>query len=145
MRIGLRFLPQISYSKRFLRPLSSSSSLLCVLLLMCVFTQLVGKRSSKTETGEVQIWVKDCKNLPAIRGAIIDPFVKWYVFWICCTWLNTGVKHNLVLNMFIVPMCHLVIYKLNHWICSDSLTVEIQIFLYCCTPVDGNFLSSFTH
>ncbi|XP_031664066.1 synaptotagmin-like protein 2 isoform X10 [Oncorhynchus kisutch] len=48
MRIGLRFLPQISYSKR----------------------------SSKTETGEVQIWVKDCKNLPAIRGAIIDPFVK---------------------------------------------------------------------
>uniref|UniRef100_A0A4W5JLM0 Synaptotagmin-like protein 2 n=1 Tax=Hucho hucho TaxID=62062 RepID=A0A4W5JLM0_9TELE len=48
MRIGLRFLTQISYSKR----------------------------SSKTETGEVQIWVKDCKNLPAIRGAIIDPFVK---------------------------------------------------------------------
>ncbi|XP_064838282.1 synaptotagmin-like protein 2 isoform X10 [Oncorhynchus masou masou] len=48
MRIGLRFLSQISYSKR----------------------------SSKTETGEVQIWVKDCKNLPAIRGAIIDPFVK---------------------------------------------------------------------
>ncbi|XP_071023281.1 synaptotagmin-like protein 2 isoform X6 [Oncorhynchus clarkii lewisi] len=48
MRIGLRFLPQISYSKRL----------------------------SKTETGEVQIWVKDCKNLPAIRGAIIDPFVK---------------------------------------------------------------------
>ncbi|CAB1316717.1 unnamed protein product [Coregonus sp. 'balchen'] len=48
MRIGLRFLPQISYSKR----------------------------SSKTETGEVQIWVKDCKNLPAVRGAIMDPFVK---------------------------------------------------------------------
>ncbi|XP_055797881.1 uncharacterized protein sytl2a isoform X2 [Salvelinus fontinalis] len=48
MRIGLRFLPQISYSKR----------------------------SSKTEKGEVQIWVKDCKNLPAIKGAIIDPFVK---------------------------------------------------------------------
>ncbi|GLD47277.1 synaptotagmin-like protein 2 isoform X1 [Lates japonicus] len=28
------------------------------------------------ETGEVQIWVKDCKNLPSVRGVIIDPFVK---------------------------------------------------------------------
>ncbi|TMS14230.1 Synaptotagmin-like protein 2 [Larimichthys crocea] len=28
------------------------------------------------ETGEVQIWVKDCKNLPPVRGVIIDPFVK---------------------------------------------------------------------
>lgn len=34
------------------------------------------KRPSRTETGEVQIWVKDCKNLPPIRGVIIDPFVK---------------------------------------------------------------------
>lgn len=30
------------------------------------------------ETGEVQIWVKDCKNLPPARGVTIDPFVKWY-------------------------------------------------------------------
>lgn len=29
-------------------------------------------------TGEVQIWVKDCKNLPSVRGVTIDPFVKWY-------------------------------------------------------------------
>lgn len=29
--------------------------------------------------GDVQIWVKDCKDLPMIRGAAIDPFVKWYV------------------------------------------------------------------
>ncbi|KAF7655950.1 hypothetical protein LDENG_00047810, partial [Lucifuga dentata] len=34
------------------------------------------KRTSKMETGEVQIWVKDCKNLPPVRGLIIDPFVK---------------------------------------------------------------------
>ncbi|XP_071378411.1 synaptotagmin-like protein 2 isoform X7 [Centroberyx affinis] len=48
MRVALRFLPQISHSKR----------------------------TSKMETGEVQIWVKDCKNLPPVRGVIIDPFVK---------------------------------------------------------------------
>ncbi|XP_010869070.2 synaptotagmin-like protein 2 isoform X2 [Esox lucius] len=48
MKIALRFLPQVSH----------------------------GKRSTKTETGEVQIWVKDCKNLPAVRDMVIDPFVK---------------------------------------------------------------------
>ncbi|XP_070772893.1 synaptotagmin-like protein 2 isoform X2 [Enoplosus armatus] len=32
--------------------------------------------SKRTETGEVQIWVKDCKNLPPVRGVVIDPFVK---------------------------------------------------------------------
>ncbi|XP_056140703.1 synaptotagmin-like protein 2 isoform X2 [Lampris incognitus] len=48
MRVALRFLPQISQSKK----------------------------TSKMETGEVQIWVKDCKNLPPVRGVIIDPFVK---------------------------------------------------------------------
>ncbi|KAJ0004188.1 hypothetical protein NQD34_010402, partial [Periophthalmus magnuspinnatus] len=46
MRVALRFLPQAS------------------------------PRPSRNETGEVQIWVKDCKNLPPIRGVIIDPFVK---------------------------------------------------------------------
>uniref|UniRef100_A0AAV2JBW5 Synaptotagmin-like protein 2 n=2 Tax=Knipowitschia caucasica TaxID=637954 RepID=A0AAV2JBW5_KNICA len=48
MRVAVRFLPQTSPSKR----------------------------TSRNETGEVQIWVKDCKNLPPIRGVIIDPFVK---------------------------------------------------------------------
>ncbi|XP_035864643.1 synaptotagmin-like protein 2 isoform X4 [Sander lucioperca] len=48
MRVALRFLPQTSHSKR----------------------------TSRIETGEVQIWVKDCKNLPPVRGVIIDPFVK---------------------------------------------------------------------
>ncbi|XP_040907139.1 synaptotagmin-like protein 2 isoform X6 [Toxotes jaculatrix] len=48
MRVALRFLPQTSHSNR----------------------------TSRTETGEVQIWVKDCKNLPSVRGVIIDPFVK---------------------------------------------------------------------
>ncbi|XP_038565340.1 synaptotagmin-like protein 2 isoform X3 [Micropterus salmoides] len=48
MRVALRFLPQTSDSKR----------------------------TSRTETGEVQIWVKDCKNLPPVRGVTIDPFVK---------------------------------------------------------------------
>ncbi|XP_070700019.1 synaptotagmin-like protein 2 isoform X2 [Pempheris klunzingeri] len=48
MRVALRFLPQTSHSKR----------------------------TSRMETGEVQIWVKDCKNLPPVRGVTIDPFVK---------------------------------------------------------------------
>ncbi|XP_034034736.1 uncharacterized protein sytl2a isoform X2 [Thalassophryne amazonica] len=48
MRVALRFLPQMSHSKKM----------------------------SNIETGEVQIWVKDCKNLRPVRDAIIDPFVK---------------------------------------------------------------------
>ncbi|XP_031694858.1 synaptotagmin-like protein 2 isoform X3 [Anarrhichthys ocellatus] len=48
MRVALRFLLQTSRSKR----------------------------TSRMETGEVQIWVKDCKNLPPVRGVVIDPFVK---------------------------------------------------------------------
>ncbi|TKS83847.1 Synaptotagmin-like protein 2 [Collichthys lucidus] len=48
MKVALRFLPQTSHSKR----------------------------SPRMETGKVQIWVKDCKNLPPVRGVIIDPFVK---------------------------------------------------------------------
>uniref|UniRef100_A0A3Q1GBG2 Synaptotagmin-like protein 1 n=1 Tax=Acanthochromis polyacanthus TaxID=80966 RepID=A0A3Q1GBG2_9TELE len=38
-----------------------------------------GKTTSRMKTGEVQIWVKDCKNLPPVRGDIIDPFVKCIV------------------------------------------------------------------
>ena len=30
----------------------------------------------------MQIWVKDCKDLPPARGVIIDPFVKWCGFYI---------------------------------------------------------------
>ncbi|XP_037323407.2 synaptotagmin-like protein 2 [Pungitius pungitius] len=48
MRVALRYLPQMSHSKR----------------------------TSRMETGEVQIWVKDCKNLPPVRGIVTDPFVK---------------------------------------------------------------------
>ncbi|XP_024921697.1 synaptotagmin-like protein 2 isoform X5 [Cynoglossus semilaevis] len=48
MRVALRFLPQTSHSKSITR----------------------------TETGEVQIWVKDCKDLPAARGVVINAFVK---------------------------------------------------------------------
>ncbi|XP_008278263.1 synaptotagmin-like protein 2 isoform X3 [Stegastes partitus] len=48
MRVALRFLPQTSHRKT----------------------------ESRMETGEVQIWVKDCKNLPSVRGVTIDPFVK---------------------------------------------------------------------
>ncbi|CAI5644530.1 unnamed protein product [Oreochromis niloticus] len=48
MRVALRFLPQTSLSRR----------------------------TSTMESAEVQIWVKDCKNLLPVRGLIIDPFVK---------------------------------------------------------------------
>uniref|UniRef100_A0A3B4VJ18 Synaptotagmin-like 2a n=1 Tax=Seriola dumerili TaxID=41447 RepID=A0A3B4VJ18_SERDU len=36
----------------------------------------INEYTLKTRTGEVQIWVKDCKNLPSVRGEIINPFVK---------------------------------------------------------------------
>ncbi|XP_061753998.1 synaptotagmin-like protein 2 isoform X2 [Nerophis ophidion] len=48
MRVSLRFLLQVSHSKK----------------------------TSLIETGEVQIWVKDCKNLSSKRGLTMDPFVK---------------------------------------------------------------------
>ncbi|XP_067350147.1 synaptotagmin-like protein 2 isoform X12 [Channa argus] len=48
MRVALRFLPKMSHSNR----------------------------TSRIETGEMQIWVKDCKNLPSVTGGMIDPFVK---------------------------------------------------------------------
>ncbi|KAJ8280100.1 hypothetical protein GJAV_G00050530 [Gymnothorax javanicus] len=46
MRLALRYLPDMSY----------------------------GNKASNT--GEVHIWVKDCKDLPIIRGTSINPFVK---------------------------------------------------------------------
>ncbi|XP_048873489.1 synaptotagmin-like protein 2 isoform X1 [Brienomyrus brachyistius] len=36
----------------------------------------VSHNTQPAEMGDVQIWVKDCKDLPMIRGAAIDPFVK---------------------------------------------------------------------
>ncbi|XP_035242152.1 uncharacterized protein sytl2b isoform X2 [Anguilla anguilla] len=49
LRLALRFLPEMAY----------------------------GNKSSNT--GEVHIWVKDCKDLPIIRGISINPFVKCFV------------------------------------------------------------------
>lgn len=36
-----------------------------------------GVAKDSCSTGEIHIWVKECKNLPLIR-ATIDPYVKWY-------------------------------------------------------------------
>ncbi|XP_042343070.1 synaptotagmin-like protein 2 isoform X2 [Plectropomus leopardus] len=52
MRLALRFLPQIIHSEGTIKGLPN--------------------------TGEVHIWVKECKNLPLIRAAI-DPYVKCFV------------------------------------------------------------------
>uniref|UniRef100_A0A673J5B6 Synaptotagmin-like protein 2 n=1 Tax=Sinocyclocheilus rhinocerous TaxID=307959 RepID=A0A673J5B6_9TELE len=49
LRLAIRFLPQISHSKNI------------------------------PGSGEVHIWVKDCKNLPLIRSPTIDPYVKCFV------------------------------------------------------------------
>lgn len=46
IKVALRFLPQTSHSHK------------------------------NKGNGEVQIWVKECKNLPISRGVAIDPFVK---------------------------------------------------------------------
>ncbi|XP_074498432.1 uncharacterized protein sytl2b isoform X1 [Sebastes fasciatus] len=52
MRLALRFLPQIIRSAEFTK--------------------------DHPNTGEIHIWVKECKNLPLIRTAI-DPYVKCFV------------------------------------------------------------------
>ncbi|XP_063059771.1 synaptotagmin-like protein 2 isoform X4 [Engraulis encrasicolus] len=46
LKVAVRFLPKVTQSKR------------------------------ASKSGELQIWVKECRNLPVVRGAIIDPFVK---------------------------------------------------------------------
>ncbi|XP_069390694.1 uncharacterized protein [Paralichthys olivaceus] len=52
MRLAIRFLPQITHSE--------------------------GVTKDGPNTGEVHIWVKECKNLPLIR-ATIDPYVKCFM------------------------------------------------------------------
>ncbi|XP_054901496.1 synaptotagmin-like protein 2 isoform X2 [Poeciliopsis prolifica] len=52
MRLAIRYLPPITHSEGLAKDVSSS--------------------------GEIHIWVKECKNLPLIR-ATIDPYVKCYV------------------------------------------------------------------
>ncbi|XP_071353003.1 synaptotagmin-like protein 2 isoform X2 [Trachinotus anak] len=52
MRLAIRFLPQITHSE--------------------------GVAKDGPNTGEIHIWVKECKNLPLIR-ATIDPYVKCFV------------------------------------------------------------------
>ncbi|XP_047248358.1 synaptotagmin-like protein 2 isoform X2 [Girardinichthys multiradiatus] len=52
MRLAIRYLPQITHSK--------------------------GVTKDVSNTGEIHIWVKECRNLPLIR-AIIDPYVKCFV------------------------------------------------------------------
>uniref|UniRef100_A0A667XIJ9 Synaptotagmin-like 2b n=1 Tax=Myripristis murdjan TaxID=586833 RepID=A0A667XIJ9_9TELE len=52
MRVAIRFLPQITHSE--------------------------GVAKDGPNTGEIHIWVKECKNLPLIR-ATIDPYVKCFV------------------------------------------------------------------
>ncbi|XP_073343847.1 synaptotagmin-like protein 2 [Pagrus major] len=52
MRVAVRFMPQIIHS--------------------------AGLAKESPNTGEIHIWVKECKNLPLIR-ATIDPYVKCFV------------------------------------------------------------------
>ncbi|XP_028275203.1 synaptotagmin-like protein 2 isoform X2 [Parambassis ranga] len=52
MRLAIRFLPQITHSE--------------------------GVVKDSPNSGEIHIWVKDCKNLPLIR-ATLDPYVKCFV------------------------------------------------------------------
>ncbi|XP_077403727.1 synaptotagmin-like protein 2 isoform X2 [Vanacampus margaritifer] len=51
--------------------------------LMRVALRFLPQASHSMRTGEVQIWVKDCKNLPSVRGLTIDPFVKWWAIINC--------------------------------------------------------------
>lgn len=47
-----------------------------VVFLFCfVFVCVQGKKPSAT--GEVHIWVKECIDLPILRGTKLNSFVKW--------------------------------------------------------------------
>ncbi|KAM9728217.1 synaptotagmin-like protein 1 [Menidia menidia] len=43
---------------------------------MRVALRFLSQSPGSSLMGELQIWVKDCKNLPAARGDVINPFVK---------------------------------------------------------------------
>lgn len=75
MRVALRFLPHMSHSELMTLELWSSFHFVTLHSLTDSKIAATGIRTSM-ETGEVQIWVKDCKNLPSVRGLTIDPFVK---------------------------------------------------------------------
>uniref|UniRef100_A0A665TGK4 Synaptotagmin-like 2a n=1 Tax=Echeneis naucrates TaxID=173247 RepID=A0A665TGK4_ECHNA len=66
------------------------------------------------ETGEVQIWVKDCKNLPSFKGVIIDPFVR-------CTVLpdtsRKSCQKTRVVKRTVSPM-------FNHTMVYDGFRIE---------------------
>uniref|UniRef100_A0A4W4FA37 Synaptotagmin-like protein 2 n=1 Tax=Electrophorus electricus TaxID=8005 RepID=A0A4W4FA37_ELEEL len=47
MRLAVRYLPQVSHGERML-----------------------------PNSGEVHIWIKNCKNLPLVKGAPVDPYLK---------------------------------------------------------------------
>lgn len=40
---------------------------------------VIGKKLPTT--GEVHIWVKECLDLPLLRGSHLNSFVKWYQHW----------------------------------------------------------------
>uniref|UniRef100_A0A668TUQ1 C2 domain-containing protein n=1 Tax=Oreochromis aureus TaxID=47969 RepID=A0A668TUQ1_OREAU len=52
------------------------SFMFIIYITYCGLIAHTGRRTSTMESAEVQIWVKDCKNLLPVRGLIIDSFVK---------------------------------------------------------------------
>ncbi|XP_023677693.1 uncharacterized protein [Paramormyrops kingsleyae] len=63
MTLAVRFLPEIAHSRETHSTMSTHASDIQV-----------------SNSGEVHIWVKECKNLPIIRGSTVDPFVKCFIF-----------------------------------------------------------------
>lgn len=44
--------------------------------LKFVLQTVKSKKNKRTDAGELLIWVKDCKDLPQVRGVILNPFLK---------------------------------------------------------------------
>ncbi|XP_048836457.1 synaptotagmin-like protein 2 [Brienomyrus brachyistius] len=63
MTLAVRFLPEIAHSQETHSTMSAHTSNIQV-----------------SNSGEVHIWVKECKNLPIVRGSTVDPFVKCFIF-----------------------------------------------------------------
>ncbi|XP_030633955.1 synaptotagmin-like protein 2 [Chanos chanos] len=96
LRVAIRFMPQISQTR------------------------------TVSKMGEVHIWVKECKNLPLIRGTTIDPYVK------CCVLPDTSRKSRQktrVLKRTVNPVFnHTMVYDGFHTEDLKEACVELTVW-----------------
>lgn len=80
--------------------------------ILCHFV-FEGIAKDSHSTGEVHIWVKECKNLSLIR-ATIDPYVKWYAQNIPHKQRYLFKFSDALINVFPFPPGHLKLCAARH-------------------------------